>query len=108
MFLSRVTYQKQISVPPTESMMSLNPEKSTSTTWLIGIPKSCVMVAASTSVPSLYAELMRLSELRPAMFTHRSRGRLSSAAPLPSFSWRRIMIVSLRWPDTAFVSPIPP
>ena len=36
----------------------------------------------------------------PAISTHRSRGRLISAAP-PLRSWRRIMIVSLRRPPTS-------
>ena len=47
-------------MPPSALTASWKPEKSTWTTWLIGMPKLAVIVFTSWSAPELYDELIRL------------------------------------------------
>ena len=47
-------------MPPRALTASWKPEKSTWTTWLIGMPKLAVIVLTNWSAPELYDELMRL------------------------------------------------
>ena len=76
--------------------------------WLIGMPKFCSTVLIRTSLPLVYALLIRLLSFVPAIGTHRSRGMERIAAFPDLGSKRRIMIVSERRPGAAPSLPMAP
>ncbi len=93
-------------MPPSALTAAWKPEKSTCTTWLIGIPKLAVMVLTSWLAPELYDELMRLYVPNcwasgGSMLTTVSRGMERTWIDLVVGVTRHSCTTSLRCPVTS-------
>ena len=72
--LERIAFGTSTSMPPSASISSRNPSKSTTTTWSIGSPVSAFTVASVSAGPPIWFAALILDAPYPGTSTRRSLG----------------------------------